>query len=124
MPATTSESRDKLHSKLREVLGASHAGTLMGMLPPDSEQLATKADIEGLDRGLDGLDQRMDKLDQRMDKLDQRMDKLDQRMDKFDDRLWEIQETIRAQTRTYITAMVAAVIGVGGITVATTAALL
>ena len=103
MPTTTAESRDKLHSKLREVLGTNHANTLMGLIPPDRDALATKADIDG---------------------LDQRMDKLDQRMDKFDDRLWDIQEAIRAQTRTYITAMVAAMIGVGGITVATTAALL
>lgn len=107
MPTTTSESRDKLHSKLREVLGPSHAGTLMGMLPPHSEQLATKADIEGLDRRLVGLEQRFDGLDQRMEK--------------FEDRLWDFHEALRAQTRIYITAMVTSMIGVGGLSFAAAA---
>lgn len=100
----TQSGRDRLYNKLREVLGSDNAGILMEMLPPDANELATRAD--------------MDNLDQRMDGLDQRMDGLDQRMEKFEDRLWDLHEALRVQTRVYATIVVTAMLGVGSLSFA------
>jgi hypothetical protein len=105
----TEPNRDRLHGKLREVLGDDNAGTLIEMLPPDRDNLATKADITGLD--------------QRMDALDQRMEKFDQRMEKFEDRLWDFHEALRAQTRVFATITVTAMLGVGSLSFAAAALL-
>jgi hypothetical protein len=90
----TRESRDKLYTKLRHVLGIEDAGTLIEMLPPDRDNLATRADI---------------------DRLDQRMDSLDQRMEKFEKHLWDFHGALRAQTRIFATITVTAMLGVGSL---------
>ncbi len=78
--------RAELYSRLSEVLGIDHAGTLMAYLPGDEP--ATKSDLVSLKAELTArFDGRMDALDERIDVLDRRMerfeDKLDERMDGF-----------------------------------------
>lgn len=83
---TTRENRDRLYSRLREVLGPEHANILIAMLPPDIDRLATKADIG----------------------------RLEKRMDQFEERLWDFHEALRAQTRIYVTTTVSSMFGVAG----------
>ncbi|MGH8946861.1 MAG: hypothetical protein ACRDVL_12035 [Acidimicrobiia bacterium] len=113
--STTRESRDRLYSRLREVLGPDQANTLIAMLPPDSNQLATKADVGEVLTRMDGLEGRMDGLETRMDRLETRMDGLESRMEKLEDRVWDLHEVLRAQTRVYLTATVSSMLGVGSL---------
>jgi hypothetical protein len=77
--------RDRLYSKLREVLGNENTSALIEMLTPDRDQLATKGDI----------------------------DRLDQRMEKFEGHLWDFHGALRGQTRIVATITVTAMLGVG-----------
>lgn len=81
----TAESRDRLYDKLRKVLGNQDANTLIEMIPPDRDRLATKADI----------------------------DRIDQRMEKFEAHMWDFHGALRAQTRIFATITVSAMLGVG-----------
>ncbi len=94
------QDRDSLYTKLREVLGADQAKTLMGLLPPERDQLATQADIDGLG--------------ERMASLGERMASLAKRMDRVEERLWDFHEALRAQTRIFVTTTVSAMFGVAG----------
>ena len=102
--------RDRLYSKLREVLGNENTSALIEMLTPDRDQLATKADI-------DRLDQRMEKFEghlgdfQLATKGD--IDRLDRRMEKFEGHLWDFHGALRGQTRIFATMTVTAMLGVG-----------
>lgn len=72
------------------------------MLPPDRDDLATKADI---------------------DRLDARMDQFDHRMAKFERHLWDFHGAWRAQTRIFATLTVTAMLGIGSLALATAALL-
>jgi hypothetical protein len=100
---STQPKRDNLYTKLREVLGPDNAGTLIQMLPPDRDDLATKADI---------------------DRLDARMDQLDGRMEKFEGHLWDFHGALRAQIRIFATITVTAMLGIGSLALAAAALLL
>jgi hypothetical protein len=50
-----------------------------------------------------------------------RMDRMESLMVKFDERLWEFHEVLRSQTRTYVTATVSSMMGVGGLAFAAAA---
>jgi chromosome segregation ATPase len=50
-----------------------------------------------------------------------RMDRMESLMVKFDERLWEFHEALRSQTRTYVTATVSSMMGVGGLAFAAAA---
>jgi len=82
---STNPSRDRLATRLSEVLGPEEAITLMGMLPADHDQLATKADIGG---------------------LDERVGRLDERMERFENRLWDLHMALESQSRTYVVTTV------------------
>jgi predicted nuclease with TOPRIM domain len=116
--------------KLREVLGDEQAATLMELLPPDREQLATKADILDLKTELradlaelktelkaDVTELRSEFAELRADVslLNERMDRMESLMVKFDERLWEFHGALRSQTRTFVTATVSSMMGVGGL---------
>jgi predicted nuclease with TOPRIM domain len=122
--------RDSLYVKLREVLGDEQAATLMELLPPDREQLATKADILDLKTELradlaelktelkaDVTELRSEFGELRADVslLNERMDRMESLMVKFDERLWEFHGALRSQTRTFVTATVSSMMGVGGL---------
>jgi predicted nuclease with TOPRIM domain len=122
--------RDSLYVKLREVLGDKQAATLMELLPPDREQLATKADILDLKTELradlaelktelkaDVTELRSEFGELRADVslLNERMDRMESLMVKFDERLWEFHGALRSQTRTFVTATVSSMMGVGGL---------
>ena len=96
---TTNPSRDRLATRLSEVLGPEEAITLMGMLPADHDQLATKADIGG-------LDERVGQLDERVGRLDERVRRLDDRMERFENRLWDLHKALESQSRTYVVTTV------------------
>jgi hypothetical protein len=98
---TTRESRDRLFTRLREVLGTEQANTLIDMLPPEIDRLATKADMEQIAARMEGLETRMEGLETRMEKLE--------------DRVWDLHEALRAQTRIYLTATVGSMFGVGSL---------
>jgi chromosome segregation ATPase len=105
---TTRESRDRLFTRLREVLGTEQANTLIDMLPPEIDRLATKADMEQIAARMEGLETRMEGLETRMEGLETRMEKLE-------DRVWDLHEALRAQTRIYLTATVGSMFGVGSL---------
>ncbi|MGF1618845.1 MAG: hypothetical protein ACFCU2_13730 [Acidimicrobiia bacterium] len=110
--------RDSLYVKLREVLGDEQAATLMGLLPPDREQLATKADILNVKTEL-----KADVAELKADiaVLQSDVAELKSAMGKFDERLWEFHGALRSQTRTFVTATVSSMIGVGGLAFAAAA---
>lgn len=114
--------RDSLHVRLREVLGDEQAATLMELLPPDREQLATKADLSDLKTELkaDIADLRTE-LKADISQLNERMDRMESLMVRFDERLWEFHGALRSQTRTFVTATVSSMIGVGGLAFAAAA---
>jgi len=103
---TTNPSRDRLATRLSEVLGPEEAITLMGMLPADHDQLATKADIGGLDERVGQLDERVGRLDERVRRLDERVRRLDDRMERFENRLWDLHMALESQSRTYVVTTV------------------
>jgi len=110
---TTNPSRDRLATRLSEVLGPEEAITLMGMLPADHDQLATKADIGGLDERVGRLDERVGRLDDRVGQLDERVGQLDERvrrlddrMERFENRLWDLHMALESQSRTYVVTTV------------------
>jgi hypothetical protein len=72
---TTAESRrHDLYNGLAELLGADQADTLMTYLPhTESEGLATKADLDALERNLSG---RIDGVDKRLDLISHRLNRI------------------------------------------------
>lgn len=110
--------RDSLYVRLREVLGDEQAATLMELLPPDREQLATKADVSDVKTEL-----KADLAELKADIADLQSDMADMKssMAKFDERLWEFHGALRSQTRTFVTATVSSMIGVGGLAFAAAA---
>jgi hypothetical protein len=115
---TGTRDRDSLYVRLREVLGDEQAATLMELLPPDREQLATKADVLDVKTEL-----RADLAELRTDVslLNERMDRMESLMVMFDERLWEFHGALRSQTRTFVTATVSSMMGVGGLAFAAAA---
>jgi hypothetical protein len=92
--AISEAQRRHLYTGLERVLGPERAELLMALLPPDSSVLATKSDIEGLERGMrtefeavdhrfEGIDQRFDGHDRRFDRLETRIDGVNQRLDRL-----------------------------------------
>lgn len=79
------------------------------MLPPDREQLATKADIDGLD--------------QRMDRFEERMDRFEGHMERFEKHLWDFHGALRSQVRTFAVITVTAMLGMGSLIVGAAAVL-
>jgi hypothetical protein len=138
--AIDERSRENLERRLVEILGQEETMTLLESMPRG--QPATKDDTNalavhmgGLDQRMGGLDQRMDGLDQRMDGLDQRMDGLGQDMGSMELRLNEridlktqsaadrvsssIHQSLAAQTRLYIFALVGALASIAALGFAT-----
>jgi chromosome segregation ATPase len=131
--------RDTLYVRLREVLGDEQAATLMELLPPDREQLATKADVLAVKTDLQEVktDLQEVKTDLQDVKTDLQADiaelkaevaglkadfaDMKSSMVKFDERLWEFHGALRSQTRTFVTATVSSMIGVGGLAFAAAA---
>lgn len=119
--------RDSLYVRLREVLGDEQAATLMELLPPDRKQLATKADVLDVKTELKTelkadvaelrTELKADVAELRADvsRLNERMNRLESLMVKFDERLWEFHGALRSQTRTFVTATVSSMMGVGGL---------
>ena len=125
--------RDNLYVRLREVLGDEQAATLMELLPPDREQLATKADLSDVKTELKAdladlrTELKADLADLRTElkadiaTLQSDVAELKASMVKLDERLWEFHGALRAQTRTFVTATVSSMIGVGGLAFAAAA---
>jgi hypothetical protein len=124
--------RDSLYVRLREVLGDEQAATLMELLPPDREQLATKADVLAVKTDLQEVktdlqdvktDLQADIAELKAEVAGLKADFADMKssMVKFDERLWEFHGALRSQTRTFVTATVSSMIGVGGLAFAAAA---
>jgi hypothetical protein len=124
--------RDTLYVRLREVLGDEQAATLMELLPPDREQLATKADVLAVKTDLQEVktdlqdvktDLQADIAELKAEVAGLKADFADMKssMVKFDERLWEFHGALRSQTRTFVTATVSSMIGVGGLAFAAAA---
>jgi len=92
---TQGTGRDALYARLRYVLGNEEARTMIELLPPGGPgALATKQDIEGLERRIDGLEQRMER---------------------FDDRMHDFHAALREQARTFILASTTSTLTVGAL---------
>jgi chromosome segregation ATPase len=121
--------RDSLYVRLREVLGDEQAATLMELLPPDREQLATKADVLAVKTALKAdieelrTELKADIAELKADVAGLKADFADMKssMVKFDERLWEFHGALRSQTRAFVTATVSSMIGVGGLAFAAAA---
>jgi hypothetical protein len=124
--------RDTLYVRLREVLGDEQAATLMELLPPDREQLATKADVLAVKTDLQEVktdlqdvktELQADIAELKAEVAGLKADFADMKssMVKFDERLWEFHGALRSQTRTFGTATVSSMIGVGGLAFAAAA---
>jgi chromosome segregation ATPase len=124
--------RDTLYVRLREVLGDEQAATLMELLPPDREQLATKADVLAVKTDLQEVktdlqdvktELQADIAELKAEVAGLKADFADMKssMVKFDERLWEFHGALRSQTRTFVTATVSSMIGVGGLAFAAAA---
>ncbi|CAN5862195.1 hypothetical protein BH23ACT5_BH23ACT5_01900 [soil metagenome] len=108
--------RAELYSRLSEVLGIDHAGTLMAYLPGDEP--ATKSDLISLKAELTArFDGRMDALDERMDGLDRRMERFE---DKLDERMDSFHHALLTQGRTYVIASMGSIFTTAGLVVAIT----
>ncbi len=91
METTDATARAGLYSRLSEVLGVDHAGTLMAFLPEDEP--ATKSDLVAL-KG----------------ELTARMDGLDRRMERFEDKMDRFHAALLYQGRTYVIASVGSIL--------------
>jgi len=116
---TTHADRSALYAVLQEVLGSRPADTLMEMIP-QSEQLATKSDLEVTTTVLRSEMREMRrKLKTEMSDLrvELRTDMAELRADLKGD-MSEIRADIRSQTRTFVVTQTATVFGVAGLVVA------
>ncbi len=104
----------------------------MELLPPDREQLATKADISDVKGELNDVKTELkgDITDMKADIAEMKADiavlisdvaDMKSLMVKFDERLWEFHGALRSQTRTFVTATVSSMMGVGGLAFAAAA---
>jgi hypothetical protein len=99
------------------------------LLPPDREQLATKADVLAVKTALKAdieelrTELKADIAELKADVAGLKADFADMKssMVKFDERLWEFHGALRSQTRTFVTATVSSMIGVGGLAFAAAA---
>ncbi len=72
--AVTEKDRHKLYGRLEEVLGPEEAGVLMDHLPPLGwADVASKRDVDGIERRLDGIERRIDGIERRLDGLESGM---------------------------------------------------
>ena len=116
---TTHADRSALYAVLQEVLGSRPADTLMEMIP-QSEQLATKSDLEVTTTVLRSEMREMRrKLKTEMSDLrvELRTDMAELRGDLKGD-MAEIRADLRSQTRTFVVTQTATVFGVAGLVVA------
>jgi aspartyl/asparaginyl-tRNA synthetase len=127
---TTHADRSALYAVLQEVLGSRPADTLMAMIP-QSEQLATKSDLEvtttvlrsdmqemGRELKAEMADLRVESKTEMADlRVELRTDMADLRTDLKGD-MAEIRADLRSQTRTFVVTQTATVFGVAGLVVA------
>lgn len=75
--AVSEESRHRLYQRLEQVPGPGEATTLMEHLPPIGwADVATKRDLDLLERRFDGMEHRFDGLDRSMERFGSRLDDL------------------------------------------------
>ena len=122
--------RSELYDGLAAAIGPEAAVTMFELLPPQGTELATRADIDRIERRIDGLEHRISGVDGRIDGLEQglnqRIDGLEQRMDDQLDVLrnellaafrGELVTAVSGQTRAVIVATATATFGIGGLAV-------
>lgn len=97
--------RHQLYEALAGLLGAEATATMMELLPPSGTEVATRADI-------DGLDQRFDHLEER---IDDRIDAL--RGELLAAFRAELVTAVSGQTRAVIVATATATFGIAGLAV-------
>ena len=84
--------RHALYSVLEEILGEQHADTLMTHLSQHpSDEVATKADLIGLE----------ERVDARFDQIGDRFDRMENRIDQLAIEVREMSSVMRDQLRTY-----------------------
>lgn len=97
--------RHQLYEGLAGLLGAEDTATMMELLPPSGAEVATRADIDGLDRRFDHLEERID------DRIDALRGEL---LAAF---RGELLTAVSGQTRALIVATATATFGIGGLAV-------
>ncbi len=105
--------RHALYSVLENVLGEQHADTLMTHLPQhDSDEVATKSDLNGfgerVDTSFQRVDERFERVDERFDRMEARFDRMEDRFDALNLRFDSLHQTLQTQFRNYTVTMVGA----------------
>lgn len=115
--------RAGLYSRLSEVLGVDHAGTLMACLPGDEpatkgDMALLKNDVESVRDDVDSVRRDVESVRNDVDsvrrELTVRMDGLDHRMERFEEKLDtkmdSFHHALLAQGRTYVIASVGSIL--------------
>lgn len=110
---TPSPQRADLYARLEEVLGSSHADTLMTYLPDQSgADVATKSDIADLGSRIDDLaahmEQRFEQVDVRFAQMERQFERVDHRFEHMENRFHTIRDDLRDQLKTFTLTVVAA----------------
>ncbi|MTV25290.1 hypothetical protein FTX61_07690 [Nitriliruptoraceae bacterium ZYF776] len=95
--------RSALRQRLEDTLGHDEAATMFELLPPVGREPATRDDL------------RFARFDGRFEQFDHRFDRLD---DRFDQLHAEVRQAITGQTRSVVTGVLTAVVGIGGLSLA------
>lgn len=117
--------RLQVFEQARAHWGEGPAETLMELVVPAGQDMATKADIDmavvtlssrfdGTDRRIDGLDSRIDRLSDRIDGFDRRIDGVESRMQGLATKEYVLRTLLIALTPLYL-GMLATAIGITGL---------
>jgi hypothetical protein len=123
--AVSDARRLQVFEQARAHWGEGPAETLMELVVPAGQDMATKADIDmavvtlssrfdGTDRRIDGLDSRIDRLSDRIDGLDSRIDGVESRMQGLATKEYVLRTLLIALTPLYL-GMLATAIGITGL---------
>jgi hypothetical protein len=127
--AITEETRHRLYQRLEEVIGHDEATVLMEHLPPVGwADVATKRDLDHLERRFDGLEHRFGGLEHELGGLQRRFEGLEGRFEGLEGRFEGLEhrfgglerrfDRLHSDLRTYMLATMSMIVAFAGAVVA------